>query len=561
MAFAAGSFREEPLRMRCLFAIAAFTVSVTISYAAEFIPLGDLPGRDISNIPRAVSDDGNTVVGQRYREAPSEAFIWRRDADTVWLEQPTPRPNGAASALAFDVSADGSVVVGRTLDPTWTDFELQGWDAHNAFMWTADTGLTYLGNETYSATAVSSDGTTIVGQAVADPLTAHGADMYRSVAGELTIVTLPSTNNRSVAANTVTGVSRDGSVVVGGLGTGLGSGEAYRWTEALGLETLGVPGEAEAISADGSTIAIDASWPGGGALELVLWNEATGARTIGTRGAPAGGSAIRGINGDGTAVVGFAYQGSVGNLAPVAFIWTEVTGFQDLSDYLANHYGLAPANEGWEFRSVQDISANGLHLAVGATNPNGDYEAVLIDLDPDFDGDFRTDVADLDLLAAALRAGETKYLYDMDGSGQVNSNDLRNLITDKLGTWFGDSDLDGEFSSNDLVNVFQAGEYEDAVASNSGWATGDWNGDGEFGTADLVTAFQDGGYEQGLRPAAVTVPEPASFLMLATSLMGISILRRRSIHDSSAPRVCFGVRSGIWCLAGLARGVRPSSVI
>ena len=45
------------------------------------------------------------------------------------------------------------------------------------------------------------------------------------------------------------------------------------------------------------------------------------------------------------------------------------------------------------------------------------------------------------------------------------------------------------------MQIFQAGEYEDAILGNSTWADGDWNGDGEFTSQDLVAAFQEGSYE------------------------------------------------------------------
>ena len=83
-----------------------------------------------------------------------------------------------------------------------------------------------------------------------------------------------------------------------------------------------------------------------------------------------------------------------------------------------------------------------------------------------------------------------------------------------------ETDLDKEFSTSDLVAVFQAGEYEDTVTGNSSWAEGDWNGDGDFTTGDLVFAFQGGNYEQG---PAMQVPEPQTvamamlFLLLSTS--------------------------------------------
>ena len=58
----------------------------------------------------------------------------------------------------------------------------------------------------------------------------------------------------------------------------------------------------------------------------------------------------------------------------------------------------------------------------------------------------------------------------------------------------GDANHDGVFDSADLVQVFQAAEYEDDTPGNSVWEEGDWNGDGDFTTSDLVVAFQTGGY-------------------------------------------------------------------
>ena len=42
--------------------------------------------------------------------------------------------------------------------------------------------------------------------------------------------------------------------------------------------------------------------------------------------------------------------------------------------------------------------------------------------------------------------------------------------------------------------MFAAGEYEDGVPHNSGWAEGDFNCDGEFDSADIIKAMQSGGY-------------------------------------------------------------------
>ena len=58
----------------------------------------------------------------------------------------------------------------------------------------------------------------------------------------------------------------------------------------------------------------------------------------------------------------------------------------------------------------------------------------------------------------------------------------------------GDANGDGRFDSSDLVAVFVAGEYEDAIPGNSTFAEGDWNGDGDFDSRDMVYVFQLGTY-------------------------------------------------------------------
>ena len=92
-------------------------------------------------------------------------------------------------------------------------------------------------------------------------------------------------------------------------------------------------------------------------------------------------------------------------------------------------------------------------------------------------------------------------MFDVTNDGVVNEQDRQSWIKELKNTWYGDADLDGEFSSSDLSTVFAAGEYEDVVSRNSDWAEGDWDGDGDFNSADLVLALADGGYEAGRRPS------------------------------------------------------------
>ena len=145
----------------------------------------------------------------------------------------------------------------------------------------------------------------------------------------------------------------------------------------------------------------------------------------------------------------------------------------------------------------------------------------------DFDGDGLLGIGDVDLLSAEIRAGTNAAKFDLDGDGSVNSSDLKQFIEgpDKLNTYIGDANLDGEFNSSDFVVVFSASEYEDPIAGNSTWATGDWNGDGEFNSSDFVTAFSSAGYEQGPRPP-VAVPEPTTVLLASLGFLVIGTFRR-----------------------------------
>jgi hypothetical protein len=138
-----------------------------------------------------------------------------------------------------------------------------------------------------------------------------------------------------------------------------------------------------------------------------------------------------------------------------------------------------------------------------------------------FNFDTELDVSDVDQLNNAIRANSDDSLFDLNFDGLVDRLDRDHWVHDLKNTWYGDADLDGLFSTGDLVALLSTGQFEDGVYMNSTWATGDFDGDGEFGTGDLVTALSDGGYEQGPR-AAASVPEPSS-IWLAIGCAGIAV--------------------------------------
>lgn len=145
----------------------------------------------------------------------------------------------------------------------------------------------------------------------------------------------------------------------------------------------------------------------------------------------------------------------------------------------------------------------------------------------DFNNDSVLDAADIDALSAQVRGATNPAAYDVTGDNLVNDADRELWVNSLKKTYYGDSNLDGEFNSGDFVFVFTSGQYEDAIAGNSSWATGDWNGDTDFTSSDFVTAFSAGGYEAGPRAAVSSVPEPTSAVLLLCGLAGLAARRRK----------------------------------
>ena len=133
-----------------------------------------------------------------------------------------------------------------------------------------------------------------------------------------------------------------------------------------------------------------------------------------------------------------------------------------------------------------------------------------IQSDGDLDQNGIVDARDIDFLAHAMGTNDPESRLDLDQSGVVEPKDVHFLVENILHTWIGDVNLDGEFNTTDLVEVFRSGQFEDEIENNSSWAEGDWNADLDFTTGDLVSAFQDGGFERGKRNAAIDIPEPSS---------------------------------------------------
>lgn len=499
----------------------------------------------------AISGDGTVLAG---RGTPAQR-AWRLDDqfNTVFLGD---QHGGGDLSTAYGLSRDGSVVVGQ----------VHAFNGPEAFRWTPQLGYTLLGDLPggmfeSGAYDVTPDGTTIVGYGISPGGTLTGAEAFiwrltNPQNGSGTMVglgDLPGGDTASIA----NAVSHGGNVVVGASSSArsnahsLVSTEAFRWTmtnqqtgegRMVGLGDLaggGFSSWAIDVSADGNVVVgqgLSANGP-----EAFYWRDG---QMIGLGDLPGGNhvSVANAVSADGSIVVGQSAVaiGDGGHDVFRPFIWDAENGMRDLIDVFAAN-GLALPN--LHLTNATDISEDGRTITGFGTSrfriPAGDLrtEAWIGRLDipvvvPPVDGDVNqdgvVDAADITELSRAIRRGADEPGFDMNQDGRVDTEDRRFWVEELANTYFGDSNLDGEFGSGDLVTVFAAGEYEDAIVGNSTWATGDWDGDGDFTTGDLVIAFGSGGFELGPRPAASSVPEPTAMTLLATMMLALlSVWRDR----------------------------------
>jgi probable HAF family extracellular repeat protein len=294
----------------------------TTSWSQRLTWLGTLGGN--YSYASGVSADGSVVVGMAVSASDQRrAFRWTASGgmqDLVTL-------GGNDWSYASGVSADGSVVVGTFGTSFWYEGYYIYW--YYAFRWTAEDGmqdLGTLGGDRSEAYDVSADGSVVVGYEEEDGSYQRRAFRWTASGGMQNLGTLTGYEYGSEAY----GVSDDGAVVVGYARNTNYSNRAFRWTAAGGMQDLGTLGGvdsgARGVSADGSVV-VGAS--GGRAFR---WTAAGGMRDLGTLPGYEYGSYASGVSADGAVVVGRAENAS-GQLRAIR--WTAETGMQDLNQLYA----------------------------------------------------------------------------------------------------------------------------------------------------------------------------------------------------------------------------------
>jgi len=228
-----------------LSAVVIALLTTAASWSQTLIWLGRVERNNEQDGALSVSADGTVVVGSAIDPANrvERAFRWTAAGGMQFLGT-----LGGSRSRAYGVSDDGSVVAG------WAQISN---GSYRAFRWTAVSGMQSLGTlGGYSnslAFGISADGLVVVGRLqgffVWDPTRAF---RWTASGGLRNLGTFGGSFSGAVD------VSADGSVVVGWAYNTAGNGRAFRWTQSTGLQDLGTLGgccsEASGVSADGSVV-------------------------------------------------------------------------------------------------------------------------------------------------------------------------------------------------------------------------------------------------------------------------------------------------------------------
>ena len=322
----------------------------------NFQGLGDLPGGDYSSRAFDVSADGSVVVGVSSIASGTRAFRWTAPDGMQSLGV----LGGYTHSLAIGVSPDGFVIVGTVYSDT----------VQEAFWWTAASGMLGLGwlagsTGPASAQAASTNGQVIVGQSFSS--SGHVVPFRRTPADGMQPLNMLPSDLYGDASD----VSADGTVIIGDTNDGHGGAQGLRWgvdgqPAALGVLPGGTITEVSAVSTDGSVI-VGAGDSASG-YEGLRWTASGGMVGLGHLLGGNSSTAFA-VSGNGNVVVGQEYVSNV----PMVFIWDLVHGMRNLQTVLETDFGLDLG--GWRLIEARGISADGATIVGTGWNPQGHLEA------------------------------------------------------------------------------------------------------------------------------------------------------------------------------------------
>ncbi|MHB1038235.1 MAG: PEP-CTERM sorting domain-containing protein [Pirellulales bacterium] len=401
---------------------------------------------------------------------------------------------GGFTSRASAVSGDGTTVVGSS--------------DNRAFRWTAAGGLQDLGSmnsgqlgldyDRLGANGVSYNGAVVVGAAGASWDGYNLAPFRWTAAGmERLVVSLPYAFANAVSA--------DGSVAVG-----------YDWFSGAFRHVYGVGNQdlpaventlypvALGVSGDGSIVVGHGNY--GFAFKYVAGSATAQALT-----APAGWSgstAAYGISGNGQVIVGTAFEDGVGDRA---VRWTP-TGFEAIPSVPGVGSAIARAAS---YDGSVVVGESGGAMIWDAVHGSRDLKQVL-------ENDYGVNLAGWSL----SRANSVSY------DGTVIAGDGYYIPSSQARGWVVNLPpqlVPGDVDANGKVDIFDVAVLQTKYGMTSGatWADGDFDGNGTVDIFDV--AMMQVNYGHGVATSPAPVPEPSTFVLAVLGVLGVTVCcwRRR----------------------------------
>ena len=504
-------------RLTALAAAVGLALSGPLFAADALIGLGTLGGTN--SYGQGISADGSAVVGYGSTSSDAASHAFRLTGSTM---ADLGTLGSGRDSQAFGVSADGSVVVGQSRYAA-------GNSAVHAFRWVATAGgggtmsdLGTLGGADSIAYGVSGDGVVVVGYSYINGAVNHAFRWVATAGGGGTMTDLGTLGGTYSYANAA---SSDGSVVVGNSYiAGNTANNPFRWTTAAGpngggtmtdLGTLGgTGGGASGVSADGSVV-VGYSSKADGATHAFRWTTAAGPNGGGTMadlGTLSGktSSDARAVSADGEVVVGSSYMTDPNNgntSQRQAFRWTQATNnMQAVTAWLT---GAGVAVGGWTLEKATGVNTDGTVVVGTTTNVAGNQEAWLARVGGAGTGLITNPVAYQESLAQAGTG--TGWVVMSPMFGMVSGGHHRSLLDnglarkDAAGTCaWATADAGRQDNSGTRMEMAEVGACKDIGSTRLGLGVGqvqarqDWslNGsarlDGQYLIAEMDHAFENG---------------------------------------------------------------------
>lgn len=350
-----------------LFAAAPAGLAGELPTEPFFVGMGDLPGSIAFSEACDVSADGSVVVGSSISGNGLEAYRWEAGAMTGLGDLPGP----IFQSRATGVSDDGLVVtgIGKNANRVNEGFRWEGgvMDGIGAFTIPGSGGAA---GES-EAFGISGDGEVIVGR----------SNFTQGFWWQDDVLTMISDGfdggTQSFAVN------RDGSVV-GYFQDHLDNRiRSWRLEDGEKLElTGGAQGalsEPRGMNGDGTVIVGRRFLTAGENpdQEAYRWEgDAMGGLVVGLGDLPGGDftAQANAVSADGSVVVGFGFDEE----GQQAFVWDEANGMRRLIDVAENDFGLDLT--GWQLVEARGISDDGLTIVGDGINPESDQEGFLVHL-------------------------------------------------------------------------------------------------------------------------------------------------------------------------------------